>query len=199
MGAEGGHAIENSLAALRTLRRLGVRYMTLTHGDTIDWADSATDEARHGGLTSFGEELALRVQDILRSVDELGDLARASHERLVGRLRIGVIPTIAPYLLPRMIRDLTTRYPGVDLQVRETQTERLIAELLEGRLDTAVDIVGLTISLVLFWYGWVALADAFRLGSLIFKELVVPEWWLLTVIPAIFWRLRTGTWLDGSA
>jgi membrane dipeptidase len=45
MGAEGGHSIENSLAALRTLRLLGVRYMTLTHGDTIDWADSATDDA----------------------------------------------------------------------------------------------------------------------------------------------------------
>jgi LysR family hydrogen peroxide-inducible transcriptional activator len=53
-------------------------------------------------------------------------------------LRLGVIPTIAPYLLPRMIRDLAARYPGVDLQVRETRTEGLIAELHEGRLDTAV-------------------------------------------------------------
>ncbi|MGW0900684.1 dipeptidase, partial [Streptomyces goshikiensis] len=51
MGAEGGHSINNSLATLRALHRLGVRYMTLTHNDTIDWADSATDEPRHGGLT----------------------------------------------------------------------------------------------------------------------------------------------------
>src|SRR5579871_4411850 len=56
--------------------------------------------ARRLQLTSFGDEFALRVRDILRSVDELGDFARASRDRLLGRLRIGVIPTIAPYLLP---------------------------------------------------------------------------------------------------
>ena len=72
MGAEGGHAIENSLAALRTLRRLGVRYMTLTHGDTIDWADSATDEARHGGLTAFGEE-------VVREMNRIGMVVDISH------------------------------------------------------------------------------------------------------------------------
>src|SRR5262249_48219040 len=59
--------------------------------------------ARQVRLTSFGEEFARRVRDILRSVDELGDLARASQDRLAGRLRIGVIPTIAPYLLPTII------------------------------------------------------------------------------------------------
>ena len=72
MGAEGGHAIENSLVALRTLRRLGVRYMTLTHGDTIDWADSATDEPRHGGLTDFGE-------DVVREMNRIGMVVDISH------------------------------------------------------------------------------------------------------------------------
>ena len=72
MGAEGGHSIENSLAALRTLRTLGVRYMTLTHADTIDWADSATDDARHGGLTSFGEE-------VVREMNRVGMIVDISH------------------------------------------------------------------------------------------------------------------------
>ena len=57
IGVEGGHCIENSLNVLRQLYRLGARYMTLTHADTIDWADSGTDEPRHGGLTPFGEEV----------------------------------------------------------------------------------------------------------------------------------------------
>src|SRR3954467_4678382 len=56
--------------------------------------------ARQVALTRFGGELAQRVRDILRSVDELGDFARASQDRFSGRLRIGMIPTIAPYLLP---------------------------------------------------------------------------------------------------
>ncbi|MDR3376668.1 MAG: LysR substrate-binding domain-containing protein [Ancalomicrobiaceae bacterium] len=94
--------------------------------------------ARHVRLTAFGEELVVRVREILRSVDELGDLARASRERLVGRLRIGVIPTIAPYLLPILIGNLNRHNAGLDIQVRETVTPRLIGELAEGRLDTAI-------------------------------------------------------------
>ncbi|MBM7069387.1 hydrogen peroxide-inducible genes activator [Actibacterium sp. 188UL27-1] len=94
--------------------------------------------ARQVRLTSFGEEFALRVSDILRSVDELGELARAARKGLVGRLRIGVIPTIAPYLLPGIISNLTRVHGGLDVHVRETVTPRLIEELLEGRLDTAI-------------------------------------------------------------
>jgi LysR family hydrogen peroxide-inducible transcriptional activator len=94
--------------------------------------------ARQVALTRFGEELAQRVRDILRSVDELGDFARASRDRLAGRLRIGMIPTIAPYLLPRIIGNLTRMHRELDIQVRETLTPRLIQELAEGRLDTAI-------------------------------------------------------------
>jgi LysR family transcriptional regulator, hydrogen peroxide-inducible genes activator len=94
--------------------------------------------ARHVWLTKFGEEIAQRVRDILRSVDELGDLARASRERLVGRLRIGMIPTIAPYLLPTVIGNLTRMHPELDIHVRETLTPKLIQELAQGRLDTAI-------------------------------------------------------------
>lgn len=94
--------------------------------------------ARQVRLTNFGEEFALRVRDILRSVDELADLARASRDRLVGRLRIGVIPTVAPYLLPTIIGNLTRMHDALDIHVRETQTQKLIQELAEGRLDTAI-------------------------------------------------------------
>jgi LysR family transcriptional regulator, hydrogen peroxide-inducible genes activator len=94
--------------------------------------------ARHIGLTKFGEEVAQRVRDILRSVDELGDFARASRDQLAGRLRVGMIPTIAPYLLPTVIGNLTRLHPELDIHVRETLTPKLIQELREGRLDTAI-------------------------------------------------------------
>jgi LysR family hydrogen peroxide-inducible transcriptional activator len=94
--------------------------------------------ARQIRLTKFGEEVAQRVRDILRSVDELGDFARASHDQLAGRLRVGMIPTIAPYLLPTVIGNLTRLHPELDIHVRETLTPKLIQELREGRLDTAI-------------------------------------------------------------
>ena len=72
MGMEGGHSIENSLAALRALYDLGARYMTLTHSNGLDWADSGTDEHRHGGLTKFGEA-------VVREMNRLGMLVDISH------------------------------------------------------------------------------------------------------------------------
>jgi LysR family hydrogen peroxide-inducible transcriptional activator len=94
--------------------------------------------ARQVLLTGFGEEFALRVREILHSVDELGDLAGAARDRLVGRLRLGVIPTVAPYLLPTLIGNLTRLNAGLEVHVRETLTAKLIQELVEGRLDTAI-------------------------------------------------------------
>lgn len=107
-------------------------------------ADLFERSARQLRLSAFGEEFLLRVRDILRSVDELGDLARANRNQLVGRLRIGVIPTVAPYLLPALISSLTTANADLDIHVRETVTPKLLQELAEGRLDTA--IVALPIS-----------------------------------------------------
>ncbi|KUL29019.1 dipeptidase [Streptomyces regalis] len=72
MGAEGGHSIADSLATLRALYALGVRYMTLTHNDNIAWADSATDEPRAGGLTAFGRE-------VVREMNREGMLVDLSH------------------------------------------------------------------------------------------------------------------------
>ncbi len=89
-------------------------------------------------LTPFGEDWALRVRDILRAVDELGEMARAAQEGLMGRLRIGVIPTIAPYLLPDLIGQLAQRFPTLEVDLRETVTPKLIEELGDGQLDTAI-------------------------------------------------------------
>lgn len=89
-------------------------------------------------LTGLGEAFAGRAQTILRSVDELADLARASSPSLGGRLRIGMIPTVAPYLLPAVIRRLAERFPAVDLRPREAVTGKLTEDLITGGLDVAV-------------------------------------------------------------
>ena len=94
--------------------------------------------ARQTRLTRFGVEAAAGVRAILRSVDELGDMARASRGGLSGRFRIGMIPTIAPYLLPALIRNLAEAHADVEMQVREAVTSRLIQELKEARLDAAI-------------------------------------------------------------
>ncbi|PHQ80084.1 MAG: LysR family transcriptional regulator [Thalassobium sp.] len=94
--------------------------------------------AKHLRLTSFGETFLDRVREILQAVDALGDLARASHQPLVGRFRFGIIPTAAPYFLPRFIKCLTQNYPGLDLRPREAVTQKLIEGLLGGSLDTAI-------------------------------------------------------------
>jgi len=96
------------------------------------------ERGREVRLTGFGEEVAARAKGILAAVDELGDVARAAEDRLVGRLRLGVIPTIAPYLLPRVLASLASDEAALDIHVRETVTPRLIEELKEGRLDAAI-------------------------------------------------------------
>jgi len=89
-------------------------------------------------LTGFGEEIAPRIRDILRAVSELEDMGQAAHSQAVGRLRLGIIPTVAPYILPRVIKTLSETFDGIDINVRETMTQNLIQELSEGRLDAAI-------------------------------------------------------------
>lgn len=89
-------------------------------------------------LTGFGREFGERVRDILLSVEELSDLARKAQDGLSGRVRLGVIPTIAPYLLPHFLNRVAAAFPEVDLLVRETITPRLISDLLAGGLDLAL-------------------------------------------------------------
>ena len=107
IGIEGGHAIENSLGALRAFYDLGVRYMTLTHWRTIDWADAATDSARHGGLTPFGE-------DVVREMNRLGmlvDLSHVSDATMMDALRVTRAPVIYSHSSARAIANHTRNVP----------------------------------------------------------------------------------------
>lgn len=94
--------------------------------------------ARQIRPSSLGEVLAERARKILRAVDELDDLVRACRGPLTGRLRIGIIPTIAPYLLPGVIKSLGAQNPKLDIRPREAITQNLIREIDEGRLDFAI-------------------------------------------------------------
>jgi len=90
IGVEGGHMIEGSLAVLRIFHQLGARYMTLTHWDNVDWADSATDRTEHDGLTEFGES-------VVREMNRLGmfvDLSHVSADTMRDALRVSRAPVI---------------------------------------------------------------------------------------------------------
>ena len=107
LGMEGGHAIENSLGALRAFYALGARYMTLTHSKTLDWADSATDEARHSGLTRFGEE-------VVREMNRLGmlvDLSHVSPDTMRAALRVSEAPVIFSHSSARALCDHPRNVP----------------------------------------------------------------------------------------
>jgi membrane dipeptidase len=93
IGIEGGVAIENSLAQLRAFYQLGARYMTLTHGSTLDWADSATDEPKHDGLTPFGE----RVVKEMNRLGMLVDISHVSPATMADALRVSQAPVIASH------------------------------------------------------------------------------------------------------
>ncbi|WP_146589855.1 hydrogen peroxide-inducible genes activator [Puniceibacterium confluentis] len=127
-----GHAAEASAISQPAL---SVQIRELEAGLSVSLFERGPRSVR---LTPFGSEFAIRAREILRKVDELDDLARLSQGGLSGRLRIGVIPTIAPYLVPAMIRSLTRNWPSLDIHIRETTTPKLIAELEEGHLDTAI-------------------------------------------------------------
>ncbi|HYD31307.1 MAG TPA: hydrogen peroxide-inducible genes activator [Azospirillaceae bacterium] len=88
--------------------------------------------------TPLGQELAQRAQQVLRQVEDMADLATAAREPMTGPLRLGVIPTIGPFLLPRVLPDLRETFPHLALYLREDQTARLIDQLHAGTLDVAV-------------------------------------------------------------
>lgn len=93
---------------------------------------------KHVSLTAEGVEAVRRARAILSAVSDLEDFARERTGTLSGVLRLGAIPSIAPYLLPAMLTRLAARYPDVDLRLRETVTETLVDELKAGKLDVIV-------------------------------------------------------------
>jgi membrane dipeptidase len=107
LGMEGGHAIENSLGALRAYYDLGARYMTLTHNVTLDWADAANDTARHGGLTPFGRE-------VVREMNRLGmlvDLSHVSPGVMSDALDVSEAPVIFSHSSARALADVPRNVP----------------------------------------------------------------------------------------
>ncbi|CAO5256185.1 LysR substrate-binding domain-containing protein [Frankia sp. AgKG'84/4] len=89
-------------------------------------------------LTVVGEDVVERARGVLGAVDDLTDVAVRAREPLVGDIRLGVIPTVAPYLLPRLLPALRERWPQTRLRLREAQTATLLAELRGGALDLAL-------------------------------------------------------------
>lgn len=89
-------------------------------------------------LTAVGAEAVRRAEDVLARTEDLVEAARNAGRPLTGRLRLGVIPTVAPFLLPRRLPGLKAAYPGLKLFIREDLTPRLVAALKAGQLDAAV-------------------------------------------------------------
>ncbi len=107
MGIEGGHAIENSLFALRSFYRLGIRYMTLTHNNTNDWADACCDKPRHNGLNDFGRE-------VVREMNRLGmlvDISHVSDETMNDVLDSSQAPIIASHSSARALANHPRNIP----------------------------------------------------------------------------------------
>lgn len=89
-------------------------------------------------LTRTGEEVLVHIRTILQEVDRLEQAARKDGGPLEGLVRIGIIPTVAPYLVPQFIPYIRTHYPSVEIELKEAVTDRLIADLSDGRLDAVI-------------------------------------------------------------
>src|SRR5438105_2030629 len=99
IGIEGGHAIEDSLDLLRAFYRFGARYMTLTHTNTNNWADSSTDEARHNGLTPFGKQVVLEMNRL----GMLVDISHVADKTFYDAIEISKAPVIASHSSSRAL------------------------------------------------------------------------------------------------
>src|SRR5881409_1158370 len=136
IGIEGGHAIESSLGALRMFYRLGVRYMTLTHWETIDWADAATDSAKHGGLTPFGEE-------VVREMNRLGmlvDLSHVSDATMVDAIRVSRAPVFYSHSSARALCNHVRNVPDSILKMVRANGGVVMVNFNPGFVSEAVRV-----------------------------------------------------------
>jgi membrane dipeptidase len=134
MGIEGGHAIENSLGALRDFYRLGIRYMTLTHNNTNDWADSCCDDARHNGLSDFGRE-------VVREMNRLGmfiDISHVSDKTMSDVLETSRAPVIASHSSARALANHRRNIPDELLRRIGQQGGVVMVNFYPGFLDQKV-------------------------------------------------------------
>jgi membrane dipeptidase len=134
LGLEGGHAIENSLGALRAYYDLGVRYMTLTHNVTLDWADAALDSAKHKGLTPFGDS-------VVREMNRLGmlvDLAHVSPATMSAALNVSRAPVIFSHSGARALVDVPRNVPDSILRRVTTNGGIVMVPFVTGFVSPAV-------------------------------------------------------------
>src|SRR4051812_23379788 len=134
LGLEGGHAIENSLGALRAYYDLGVRYMTLTHNVTLDWADAALDSAKHNGLTPFGDS-------VVREMNRLGmlvDLSHVSPATMSAALNVTQAPVIFSHSGARALVDVARNVPDSILRRVTTNGGIVMVPFVTGFVSPAV-------------------------------------------------------------
>jgi len=138
-GIEGGHAIENSLPALREFYRLGVRYMTLTHNNTNEWADACCDAPRHNGLSEFGKE-------VVREMNRLGmmvDVSHVSDKTMSDVLDTTQAPVIASHSSARALANHKRNIPD-DLLKRIAQNGGVVMiNFYPAFIDERVRVAGL--------------------------------------------------------
>jgi membrane dipeptidase len=150
IGVEGGHAIGGSLGTLRVLAELGMGYLTLTHNDDTPWADSATGEHPHGGLTRFGEE-------VIREVNRCGwlvDLSHTSDDTMRQAIEVSEAPVIFSHSSARALCDVPRNVPDDVLE-------------LVGRTGGVVMVTFVPSFVVAEGaeYSWIAWAEARRLRA----------------------------------
>ncbi len=138
IGIEGGHAIENSLGAVRAFADLGVRYMTLTHWETIDWADAATDSAKHGGLTAFGEQVVLEMN----RVGMLVDLSHVSDATMMDALRVSRAPVFYSHSSARALANHVRNVPDSILKIVGQKGGVVMVNFNPGFVSEAVRLYG---------------------------------------------------------
>jgi membrane dipeptidase len=134
LGMEGGHAIENSLGALRSYYALGARYMTLTHNVTLDWADAALDSAKHGGLTPFGKE-------VVHEMNRLGmlvDLAHVSPGTMSDALDATEAPVIFSHSGSRELVDVARNVPDSILRRMEKNGGVVMVPFVPGFISKQI-------------------------------------------------------------
>ena len=134
IGMEGGHSIDNSLAALRMFHRLGARYMTITHSKNVPWADSATDTAKSGGLSPFGEE-------VVREMNWLGmlvDLSHVSPETMTDAIAVSEAPVIFSHSSARALNDVPRNVPDDVLRLLPKNGGVVMVTFVPGFLSPRV-------------------------------------------------------------
>ena len=134
LGMEGGHVLENSLGALRSYYDLGARYLTLTHNVTLDWADAASDSARHGGLTDFGRE-------VVREMNRLGmlvDLSHVSPATMSDALDVTRAPVIFSHSSARALTDHVRNVPDSILKRLPANGGVVMVTFVPGFISTEI-------------------------------------------------------------